>query len=80
MSTAYAPCTCGCQPVVLTGCGCAECQPGPGLHSGALRKTLNPDWNRKYMVRMMFLLRSQDLTQAESDELDGLLNDYVGRR
>lgn len=29
--TDYVPCRCGCQPMVLTGCGCPECRPGSGI-------------------------------------------------
>lgn len=41
----YSPCRCGCQPIILTGCGCQECRTGVveerGHHHATLREILD---------------------------------------
>lgn len=73
-SLAYTPCRCGCRPPdAEEPCDCPECRPGPGLDHQAKRK----ESTRRLETRLTVLLHRRLLTDAETAELDSLLDWYV---
>lgn len=74
MST-YSPCRCGCQPLVLTGCGCKECGPGRGIdHEGNSRRL---SVGRKIRMNALLARDFEKLSPLEKAELDDLLGLYL---
>lgn len=74
-----AQCGCGCRPsdAHSEGCGCKECQPGPGIDFAGTRHQFTT--GRK--LRMNYLIeRDYDtLTEMEQVELDSLVQLYLYR-
>ena len=70
---AYTPCRCGCQPLVLTGCGCPECGTGRGTDHTTARRTKA----KARLSRMQTLLAQDPLSPEEARELDELLHLYI---
>ena len=73
-------CGCGCRPRGATepGCGCPECQPGPGLDHSSRRNNLVA--TRR--TRLKELIAEQEfrrLSTAEEEELEGLIHLYLHR-
>jgi hypothetical protein len=55
------------------GCGCKECQPGPGLDFGSIRHNRT----RQRRERLRVLLQRENLSDSEAVELDELLHLYI---
>lgn len=73
-----AQCGCGCRPAdAAPGCPCKECQPGPGIDHMAGRGAKARARNDR--LRDLLHRPEEDLTEAETAELDGLLHWYIHR-
>lgn len=75
-----AHCGCGCRSRGATepGCGCPECQPGPGLDHASRRHNLVATRRE----RLKDLLADQEfrrLSEDEETELEALLHLYLHR-
>lgn len=74
-----AQCGCGCRPegAHQSGCGCPECQPGPGIDhlAGAGAREVA----RRARLKELLLIPDSDLTPEEAEELDEILHWTVHR-
>jgi hypothetical protein len=74
-----AHCGCGCRPsdAHQSGCGCKECQPGPGIdHLGNRHRFTT---GRKIRMNALLAKEYDDLTMLEQSELDDLIQIYLHR-
>lgn len=73
-------CGCGCRPRGATepGCGCPECQPGPGLDHASRRNNLVAT-RRERLKELIAEQEFRVLSDAEQTEMDSLIHLYLHR-